>query len=249
VSLGRNNLEAHPSKFVETWIVNPQTEIREKYTNIYFLFYVHFARCSFLLVYINIWHLVMVWLCFNGSSMHIVTNFGYFKKAVILTCLSNITFSPTEPCVFTSSAFHGVFSCFVMFRFRLSTETLKPWNRYQLSSYTDQCDVKKKKANIRGSIQKFPDRPPEARNKNSTALCHYVHFCCYFMSQCCEFCCHNHFVASQQVFIFVSVYFVIESVRKLLDTPSCILFLVSIQVTLGYGGTVISVVSFSRCET
>jgi uncharacterized membrane protein len=27
-------------------------------------------------------------------------------------------------------------------------------------------------------------------------------------------------VASQQVFIFVSVYFVIDSVRKLLDTPS-----------------------------
>jgi hypothetical protein len=28
------------------------------------------------------------------------------------------------------------------------------------------------------------------------------------------------YVASQQVFIFVSVYFVIDSVRKLLDTPS-----------------------------
>jgi hypothetical protein len=27
-------------------------------------------------------------------------------------------------------------------------------------------------------------------------------------------------VASQRVFIFVSVYFVIDSVRKLLDTPS-----------------------------
>jgi hypothetical protein len=30
------------------------------------------------------------------------------------------------------------------------------------------------------------------------------------------------FVASQLVFIVVSVYFVIDSVRELLDTPSCI---------------------------
>jgi hypothetical protein len=30
------------------------------------------------------------------------------------------------------------------------------------------------------------------------------------------------FVASQRVFIVVSVYFVIDSVRKLLDTPSYI---------------------------
>jgi hypothetical protein len=32
------------------------------------------------------------------------------------------------------------------------------------------------------------------------------------------------YVASQGVFIVVSVYFVIESVPKLLDTPSCITF-------------------------
>jgi hypothetical protein len=30
------------------------------------------------------------------------------------------------------------------------------------------------------------------------------------------------FVASQRVFIGVSVYFVIDSVRKLSDTPSCV---------------------------
>jgi hypothetical protein len=35
-------------------------------------------------------------------------------------------------------------------------------------------------------------------------------------------------VASQRVFIVVSVYFVIESVRKLLDTPSYIQIIVSI---------------------
>jgi hypothetical protein len=33
------------------------------------------------------------------------------------------------------------------------------------------------------------------------------------------------YVASQRVFIFVSVYFVIDTVRKLLDTPSYISFL------------------------
>jgi hypothetical protein len=46
-------------------------------------------------------------------------------------------------------------------------------------------------------IQKFPDWPPGARTANGTALCH----------------------CSQRVFIVVIVYFVIDSVRKLLDIP------------------------------
>jgi hypothetical protein len=33
-------------------------------------------------------------------------------------------------------------------------------------------------------------------------------------------------VASQRVFVVVSVYFVIDSVRKLLDTPSYIIYFV-----------------------
>jgi hypothetical protein len=41
----------------------------------------------------------------------------------------------------------------------------------------------------------------------------------YFVSQSSEFCRHNLCVTSQRVFIVV-VYFVIDSVRKLLDTPS-----------------------------
>jgi len=43
----------------------------------------------------------------------------------------------------------------------------------------------------------------------------------YFVSQCSEFCAITLCVASQRVFMFVVVvYFVIGSVRILLDTPS-----------------------------
>jgi len=40
------------------------------------------------------------------------------------------------------------------------------------------------------------------------------------MGKSSEFCRHNPCVASQRVFIIISVYFVIDPVRKLLDTPS-----------------------------
>jgi hypothetical protein len=46
-----------------------------------------------------------------------------------------------------------------------------------------------------------------------------MQLCRYFVSQSGEFCHHNPFVVSQRVYIVV-VYFVIDSVRKLLDTPS-----------------------------
>jgi hypothetical protein len=77
-------------------------------------------------------------------------------------------------------------------------------------------------ADILGCIQKLPDWPPEARTANGTALCRYMQLYCYFVSQYSEFCHHNpfFFFASQRVFIVVSVYFVIDSVRKLLDIPS-----------------------------
>jgi hypothetical protein len=44
---------------------------------------------------------------------------------------------------------------------------------------------------IRGCIQKFPDWPPGARTANGTALCHYVQFYHYYVSQSSEFCRHN----------------------------------------------------------
>jgi hypothetical protein len=37
-------------------------------------------------------------------------------------------------------------------------------------------------------------------------------------------------VASEKVFILVSLYFVIDSVRKLLDTPSCVYVCVCVCV-------------------
>jgi hypothetical protein len=67
------------------------------------------------------------------------------------------------------------------------------------------------------------------RTANGTALGHYVQLYRYFMRQYSEFSIRNPCVASQRVFIVVSVYFVIDPVRKLLDTPtytddSCLLY-------------------------
>jgi hypothetical protein len=76
------------------------------------------------------------------------------------------------------------------------------------------------KAIIRWCIQKSPDWPPEARTANGTALCLQVQFYRYFVSQSVViFAAINLCVASQRVFIVV-VYFVIDSVRKLLDSSS-----------------------------
>jgi hypothetical protein len=72
---------------------------------------------------------------------------------------------------------------------------------------------------IRGCIQKFPDWPPGARTANGTALCHYMQLYRYFVSHSSEFSAITLCVASQRVFIVV-VYFVIDPVRKLMDTPS-----------------------------
>jgi hypothetical protein len=67
-----------------------------------------------------------------------------------------------------------------------------------LQNYVHRC--------IRGWFQKFPDRPPGA-----IAIL-WVNLVSFAAITLC--------VASQQVFIVVSVYFVMDSVRKLLDTPS-----------------------------
>jgi hypothetical protein len=77
---------------------------------------------------------------------------------------------------------------------------------------------------IRGCIQKFPDWPPGARTANCMALCHYGQFYRYFVSLFSEFCLHNPLCCFSRVFIVVSIYFVIDSVRKLLVTPSYNIF-------------------------
>jgi hypothetical protein len=73
---------------------------------------------------------------------------------------------------------------------------------------------------IRGCIQKFPDRPPGARTANVIALCHWVQLYRYYMSRSSEFWAITLWRGQQRVIPKVSVYFVIDSVRKRLDTPS-----------------------------
>jgi hypothetical protein len=73
---------------------------------------------------------------------------------------------------------------------------------------------------VRGCIQKFPDWMPGARPANGTALCRWMQLYRYSVSQVSlvSFAAITLCVASQRMFIVV--YFVIDSVRKLLDTPS-----------------------------
>jgi len=68
-------------------------------------------------------------------------------------------------------------------------------------------------------IQKFPTWLPGARNANVTS-CNCIAI--LWVSQV------SFAVASQRVFIVVSVYLVIDSVRKHLDTPSCMLMWLSL---------------------
>jgi hypothetical protein len=70
---------------------------------------------------------------------------------------------------------------------------------------------------VRGCIQKFPDWPPGMKTANGTALCHCVQLYRYFMSQSSEFCRHNPLCCFSSS---ICCYFVIDSVEKLLDTPS-----------------------------
>jgi hypothetical protein len=59
---------------------------------------------------------------------------------------------------------------------------------------------------IRVCIQNFPDWPPGERMKLRVSLVSFAAMTLY--------------VASEQVFIVVSIYLFIDSLRKLLDTPS-----------------------------
>jgi hypothetical protein len=58
-------------------------------------------------------------------------------------------------------------------------------------------------------------------SENWKSLCHYVQLYRYFVSQSNEFCRHNPLYCFSTMFIIIIVvYFVMYSVRKLLDTPS-----------------------------
>jgi hypothetical protein len=61
---------------------------------------------------------------------------------------------------------------------------------------------------VGGCIQKFPDWRPGTRTENTTVLCHQVQLYRYFMSRSVSFAATILYVASQRVFIVVSLYFV-----------------------------------------
>jgi len=78
--------------------------------------------------------------------------------------------------------------------------------------------------NVRECIQKFPDWPPGAKTANITALSHYVQLYRYFVSQSSEFCPHNPLYYFSTSVHCCKRIFVIDSVRKLLDIPSHMLY-------------------------
>jgi hypothetical protein len=71
---------------------------------------------------------------------------------------------------------------------------------------------------LRGCNWKFLDWLPGMRTANGIALCQWVQLYRYCVSQSSEFCHHNPLFASQLP--KVSIHFFINSVWKLLDTPS-----------------------------
>jgi hypothetical protein len=73
---------------------------------------------------------------------------------------------------------------------------------------------------IRACIQKFPEWPPGARIANGTALCHKAQLYRYFVSQSSEFCRHKPLCCISTSVYYCCFYFVIDSVRELMDTPS-----------------------------
>jgi len=73
-----------------------------------------------------------------------------------------------------------------------------------------------------------------------------VKFCRYFLSQCSEFAVIILCVASQRVFIVVGVYFLIDSVRKLLDTSSY--FAIPFRVEIQSSSSAIPKITFTRSK-
>jgi hypothetical protein len=119
----------------------------------------------------------------------------------------------------------------------VGTERNKQRNTWErvLYKYRHQCikgtSHMSKENNVRtifhkrGCIQKFPDWPPGARTANGTVLCHRCSCSAILWVSLVSFAAIILCVASQRVFVVVVVvvvvvYFVIDSVRKVLDTPS-----------------------------
>jgi len=73
-------------------------------------------------------------------------------------------------------------------------------------------------ADINECIQKFSDWPPRVRTANGIGLYHYVQLYHYFVSQSSEFFCHNPLYCFS-VSVCCCVYFIIDSIQKLLATP------------------------------
>jgi hypothetical protein len=71
-----------------------------------------------------------------------------------------------------------------------------------------------------GCIKKFPDWPPGARTANVQPSATTYSCITILWFSLVSFAAVTLYVASQPEFIVISVYFVIDSVRKLLDTPS-----------------------------
>jgi hypothetical protein len=72
---------------------------------------------------------------------------------------------------------------------------------------------------IRICIQKLPDWPPGARTANGTTHCHLVQLYAILWVSLVSFAAVTLCVASQRMYIVVSLCFVIDSVWKLCDTP------------------------------
>jgi hypothetical protein len=83
------------------------------------------------------------------------------------------------------------------------------------------CSMREGEENfVRGCIQKFPDWPPGARTANGKLSAARRGCIAILWISLVSFAAITLCVASQRVFVVVSVYFVMDSVRKLLDTPS-----------------------------
>jgi hypothetical protein len=94
-----------------------------------------------------------------------------------------------------------------------------------INEHQGQSDMQNSKELIwirQGCIQNFPDWPPGARTANRRS------FIAILSVSLVSFAAITLCVASEWVFIVVSVYFVTDSGRKLLVTPSYIYFLVAI---------------------
>jgi len=93
---------------------------------------------------------------------------------------------------------------------------------------------------------KFSGLATWSKNCKCYSSLHYVQLYRYFPSQSSEFCRHNPLCCFSTSVYLVSIYFIIDPVRKLLDTPSCVC-VKTLKITV-YKAIVLSVV-LHGCET